>query len=129
MPGTKEVKILMSHSVFPTPDIKATARYYKEVLGFKLVEYLNADEPHICLYRDSIEIILTSTDKTVMPNRKYYGYGYDAYLITSQPELLQQHFVERGAKIVKQVSLTDYHNQEFVLEDCDGRWLGFGIKE
>ena len=24
---------------------------------------------------------------------------------------------------------TDYHNQEFVVADLDGRWIGFGIKE
>ncbi|CAM4402094.1 VOC family protein [Paenibacillus xylanexedens] len=51
--------LLMSHSVFPTLDMKRTAQFYEEKMGFRVVEYLDATEPHICLYRDLTEIILT----------------------------------------------------------------------
>ena len=44
--------LIESHSVFPTPDIERTALYYSDVLGFRAVKYLEAAEPHICLYRD-----------------------------------------------------------------------------
>lgn len=120
----------MSHSVFPTPDIERTSEFYVTVMGFRAVRYVDAKEPHICLYRDSTEIILTSanTDK-VYPNRELYGYGYDAYFITDNQQELQNEFIEKGAKIVRQLQKTDYHNQEFVVEDIDGRWIGFGIKE
>ena len=121
--------LFQSHSVFPTPHIEKTAKYYEDVLGFKAVQYLNAKEPHICLYRDSTEIILTkaNTDK-VFPNRELYGYGYDAYFITDDQEGFQNEFMSKGAKIVRELQKTEYHNQEFVLEDIDGRWIGFGIK-
>jgi hypothetical protein len=42
---------------------------------------------------------------------------------------LQKEFQNNGVKIVKPLFKTDYHNQEFVIEDIDGRWIGFGIKE
>jgi len=121
--------LYQSHSVFPTPNIEKTAKYYEEILGFKAVQYLNAKEPHICLYRDSTEIILTkaNADK-VFPNRELYGYGYDAYFITDDQDGLQKEFISKGAKIVRALQKTEYHNQEFVLEDIDGRWIGFGIK-
>lgn len=124
-------KILyMSHCVFPTPDIIRTSDYYVKVMGFKAVQYLDSKEPHICLYRDATEIILTkSNGQEVIPNRKLYGYGYDAYFITDNQEKLQEEFRNAGAKIVRLLSHTDYHNQEFVVEDIDGRWIGFGIKE
>lgn len=32
--------IIHSHTVFPTADIKATAAYYCDTLGFRSVEYL-----------------------------------------------------------------------------------------
>ena len=44
--------------IFPSPDIKKTAGFYVSKLGFRAVEYLKSTEPHICLYRDNIEIIL-----------------------------------------------------------------------
>lgn len=123
-------KLLMSHCVFPTLDIIRTSEYYEKVLGFKAVKYLGTQEPHICLYRDFTEIILTkSSGQEVIPNRKLYGYGYDAYFITDAQEELQEEFKAAGATIVRQLSNTDYHNKEFVVEDIDGRWIGFGIKE
>ena len=63
-----------------------------------------------------------------MPNRKLYGYGYDAYLYTENQELIEKEFAEKGIKIVKPLNMTDYQNKEFVVEDIDGRWLAFGLK-
>jgi catechol 2,3-dioxygenase-like lactoylglutathione lyase family enzyme len=123
-------KLTSVNCVFPTPNIDKTAKYYEEILGFTVVKYLDAQEPHICLYRDRTEIILTkSNGQEVIPNRKLYGYGYDAYFITDNQAELQKEFIGAGSKIAKPLSKTDYHNQEFVVEDIDGRWLGFGFKE
>ena len=55
-------RIYMTHPVFPTPDMKRTADFYVNKLGFNSVEYLNSSEPHICLYKDNIEIILTDSN-------------------------------------------------------------------
>ena len=122
-------KMYMTHPVFPTPNIRKTADFYTENLGFKAVNYLNAKEPHICLYKDDIEIILTdSKGKKVIPNRTLYGYGYDVYIIVDNWDELQKDFERKSLKIVKKVNITDYNNKELVLEDIDGRWLGFGMK-
>ncbi|MBU5210656.1 VOC family protein [Heyndrickxia oleronia] len=121
--------LLMSHCVFPTPDIIRTAKFYEEKLGFQAAQYLDTVEPHICLYRDATEIILTkSNGQAVVPNRKLYGYGYDAYFITENQTQLQQEFNDLNVKIIRPLIDTDYNNKEFVIEDIDGRWLAFGIK-
>ena len=57
-----------------------------------------------------------------------YGYGYDVYIIVDNHEELQNEFDSKGLKVVKRLSVTDYNTKELVLEDIDGRWLGFGIK-
>lgn len=123
-------KLYMSLCVFPSPDVENTANYYTEKMGFRAVSYLNATEPHICLYRDATEVILTrSNGQKVIPNRELYGYGYDAYFITDRQEELEKEFSDKGVKIARSLHKTDYQNQEFVIEDIDGRWIGFGIKE
>lgn len=122
-------RLLCSHCVFPTPDIEETADYYERVMGFRIVKYMDAKEPHICLYRDDTEIILTSAENRVVPNRELYGYGFDAYFITGDQAALQEEFQKAGAKIVRPLSKTDYHNREFAVEDVDGRWIGFGMKK
>jgi len=125
-----EKRLLQSHSIFPTHDIVRTSEYYEKVMGFNAVKYLEVSEPHICLYRDDTEIILTVSKKQqVIPNRELYGYGYDAYFITKKQDKLQQEFLDAGANIIRPLSNTDYNNKEFVVEDIDGRWIAFGIKE
>ena len=122
-------EMYMTHPIFPTPNIRKTADFYVEKLGFNAVEYLNSKEPHICLYKDDIEIILTdSKGQKVVPNHELYGYGYDVYIIVNNQEKLQKEFDSKRLKVVKRLSITDYNNKELVLEDIDGRWLAFGVK-
>jgi|GEM_PF-149435 len=127
--GKKE-QIYSILAIFPTPNIEKTSEFYVNVMGFRAVEYLDVEEPHICLYRDKIEIVLlkANTDK-VHTHRELYGYGEDAYFITDEQETLLNEFKGKGAKIVRELWLTDYNNREFIVEDIDGRWLVFGIKE
>ena len=121
--------LLQSHCIFPTKDIMKTAKFYEKKMGFSSVHYSSANEPHICLYRDTTEIILTkSNGQKVIPNRELYGYGYDAYFITKNQEELQEEMVNSNVKIVRFLDNTDYNNKEFVIEDIDGRWIAFGIK-
>ena len=107
-----------------------TAEYYVRKLGFSAVEYLNCKEPHICLYLDKIEIILlqANTDR-IQTNRELYGYGYDAYLYTDDQKSLETDLISKGVKVVRPLNITDYQNKEFVVEDIDGRWLAFGLKQ
>ena len=116
--------------IFPVPDILKTARFYTDSLGFRAVGYVECEEPHICLYRDKTEIILlkANTDR-VFTNRELYGYGYDAYLYTSEMEELEKQQRRNRVKIARPLSMTDYKNREFVIEDIDGRWIAFGRKE
>lgn len=124
------MELFASHCVFPVPDICKTAEYYRDMLGFRRVDYLNAQEKHICLYRDNVEFILTqSNGHEVIPNRVLYGYGGDAYVIVREQQELQDEYEKKGVRIVQKLHKTDYHNQEFVIEDIDGRWIYFGIKE
>ena len=122
------MELISLSCVFTTVDIQSTANYYEQKLGFKQVKYLNCSEPHICLYRDNVEIILTISDKMIIPNHLMYGYGYDVYFYTDKQKELADEFLNNGVKFVKELSNTDYNNKEFVIEDLDGRWLGFGLK-
>ncbi|MFP7170912.1 VOC family protein [Terribacillus sp. FSL K6-0262] len=119
-----------SHSlqIFPCPDLHVTADFYGK-LGFRATPYLDSTEPHICLYRDNIELILTqSALHRIFPNRLQYGYGYDAYFITEKQAAMLQELVDMGIPIVRPLMVTDYGNKEFVFEDIDGRWIAVGNK-
>ncbi|WEK56093.1 MAG: glyoxalase [Candidatus Cohnella colombiensis] len=121
----------LSHclQIFPTPDINKTSEYYKYI-GFRADYYLESIEPHVCLYRDAIEIVLTKSIKeNFIPNRILHGYGYDAYFISNEQRELENELKNLGINIVRPLSKTDYNNKEFVFEDIDGRWIAVGNKE
>lgn len=123
-------KLLMSHCIFPCHNLQMTSSYYQRVLGFEAVEYLHVEQPHICLYRDRTEIILIQANCEVHQHHHHLcGYGYDAYFITEQQFELFEEFLKKGVKVVQEPKMTDYHNHEFVIEDVDGRWIAFGIKQ
>ena len=126
----KHMNITGLSCIFPCADIQKTAEFYVNCLGFRSVAYLSSEEPHICLYRDATEIILLQANvERIIPNRQLYGYGYDAYLYTNAQEELEKEFASKGVKVVRSLHLTDYQNREFVIEDIDGRWLAFGLKQ
>lgn len=115
--------------IFPTVHLEITAQFY-ERFGFRAVYYLEVTEPHVCLYRDSIEIVLTrSSLDQIQPNRMVHGYGYDAYFITDDQQALEEECKQLGIKIVRPLVTTDYNNNEFVFEDVDGRWIAVGKKQ
>ncbi|MGE7828300.1 VOC family protein [Paenibacillus sp. NPDC093718] len=113
--------------IFPTSNFEKTSEFYKRI-EFRAVNYFDAAEPHVCLYKDSVEIVLTKTEMEVVPNRIRYGYGYDAYFITYGQREIQQELIDLDVKIVRALSTTDYNNHEFVFEDVDGRWIAIGNK-
>ena len=123
------MKIRGLSCIFPVPDLKKTTEFYVEKLGFRDVWYMDCKEVHVCLYRDDAEIILLQANtSTITPNRTLYGYGFDAYLYTENQEELEKEFSQKNVKFVRHLTLTDYQNKEFVIEDTDGRHVAFGLK-
>jgi catechol 2,3-dioxygenase-like lactoylglutathione lyase family enzyme len=125
-----QARLVNAVVVFIAPDARKTAKYYRDVLGFRVVEHFDKEESFAALYRDEIEIIVVqSRFGNVTPNQLRYGAGYDAYLDPEDPEdvdTLYTEWTQKGAKIVHLPRLTSYGCYEFVLEDIDGRRIGVG---
>jgi catechol 2,3-dioxygenase-like lactoylglutathione lyase family enzyme len=117
-------------AVFVTPDIRATARYYREVFGFTVVEHYDAEEAFATIYRDSVEVVLVEArGGEVESNRARYGAGFDIYFDPDTLEgvdALHAELRAKGARILGQPAMTPYGSYEFVVEDVDGRLIGIG---
>lgn len=117
--------------VFVSSDVKRTAEYYRDVVGFELVANYENDEPFATLYRDTVEIVVVQAARgQVESNLQRYGAGFDAYLDTDElagVDLLYEELLGKGAHIAAAPALTAYGSYEFVLEDIDGRRIGIGL--
>jgi catechol 2,3-dioxygenase-like lactoylglutathione lyase family enzyme len=125
-----EYKLVNCAAVLVAPDIRKTADWYREKLGFRVVEQFDSPEPFAAIYRDSVELILVQSKfGTVERNRARYGAGYDAFLAPESPagvDGLHAEFAARGVTIVQAPEWTPYGTCEFVFEDVDGRLIGVG---
>ena len=126
-----QARLVNAVVVFVAPDAPRTAEYYRDVLGFRVVEHFDKQESFAALYRDEIEIIVVqSRFGNVVSNQERFGAGYDAYLDPADLEdvdTLYTEWVQKGAKIITPPCLTPYGCYEFVLEDIDGRRIGVGL--
>ncbi len=116
--------------VFVAPDVRKTAAYYQDVMGFRVVEHYDKAERFAALYRDAVEIVVVQAKHgKVVSNRVRYGAGYDAYLDPEDVkgvDLLYADLREKGATIASPPAATAYGSYEFVVEDIDGRLIGIG---
>ena len=117
--------------VFVTADVRKTSVFYRDVLGFQAVEHFDHAEPFAAMYRGGVEIVLVQASfGQVRSNQATYGAGFDAYLVVNDVEqdvdALCAEFRERGAQIIEMPAMSPYGNYQFVVADCDGRWLAVG---
>lgn len=116
--------------VLVSADVRRTAEYYRDVLGFEVVEHYESAEPFVTLYRDSVELVVVQAARgQVESNAARYGAGYDVYLDPENlagVDLLYDELQRKRARIVAAPAMTPYGSYEFVLEDVDGRRIGIG---
>jgi catechol 2,3-dioxygenase-like lactoylglutathione lyase family enzyme len=116
--------------VLPTPDVRRTAAYYRDFLGFKVVEHYDAEEAFATLYRDSVELILVQARHgDVQSNTVRYGAGLDLYIDPDTVAAVDSMYEEvkaKGVKLLGEPAMTAYGSYEFVVEDVDGRLIGIG---
>jgi catechol 2,3-dioxygenase-like lactoylglutathione lyase family enzyme len=126
----QSIKLTNGAIVFVSLDVRKTAAYYREILGFRAVGHYDNAEPFAALYRDAVEIIVVQAARgSIQSNLARYGAGYDAYLDPERIEDVDALFADlktKGAVLAGPPALTPYGSYEFVLQDIDGRRIGIG---
>ena len=116
----ERAKLVNVAPVLVSSDVRQTAEYYRDVLGFELVEHYESPEPFATLYRDSTEVVVVQAARgRIESNAQRYGAGYDFYLDPaelSSVDLLYEELREKGASIAAAPAMTAYGSYEFVLE-------------
>ena len=112
---------------FVVTDVVKTAEYYRDFLGFKILNYF-LDPPVFALVeRDGVEIHFGKSDtvdsKTNSAKRKV---GYDAYIWTSDIDALFEEFKIKNVNIIEGPVKRQYGNREIVIIDCNEFKIAFG---
>ena len=115
---------------FIVPDVVATAEYYRDVLGFKILGYFLDPPVFAMVARDAAEIHFgkADADAAVSPNlTRRKGIGIDAYIWTNDLNALHEELKGRGARIIEGPVQRVYNCLELVVEDLNGFRLVFAM--
>lgn len=114
---------------FLVSDVLATARYYRDTLGFQLDG--TAGEPPVfaMVVRDGVSLYFSQAalgKPGGVSNRGGSSVAYDAYIHLRGVDALAQELVKRGADVVEGVVVRPYGHREVVVRDLNGLHLCFG---
>lgn len=114
--------ILAHQYVLAVPDRHASARFYVEALGFRIV----ADPPGwIFVARDACTIRLGECPDALPPAR-LGDHGYFAYLVVDDADALLASLVSKGVAFVSAIEDRSWGMREFGIRTADGHRIMIG---
>jgi catechol 2,3-dioxygenase-like lactoylglutathione lyase family enzyme len=114
---------------FVVPDVVASAEYYRDVLGFKVLSYFLDPPVFAVVARDNVVIHFGKSDNGALPspNVARREIGVDAYIWVNDLDSLYAELQGRGARILETPVMRVYKCYELVLEDNFGFRLCFSM--
>ena len=112
---------------FFTLDIPATLAYYQNKLGFTCVGTWQDPPIYAIVERDQHAIHFRCAAPPTPNPDKYADELLDAYLVIENADTLYAEYSSRGVEFTRPLDNTPWNTREFVVKDCDGRLLAFGV--
>jgi uncharacterized glyoxalase superfamily protein PhnB len=107
-------------------DMKATLKYYKEMLGFECLGTWQDPPEYAIVARDQHKIHFRCAAPPTPNPDKYADELLDAYLFVEDANALYAEYSARDVEFTRNLADTPWNSREFVVKDCDGRLLAFG---
>ena len=127
---TEQAKTVEFKSVAPSfvvSDVVATAEYYRDVLGFKILGYFGEPTVFAMVARGGVEIHFGRADaEPQRSNLELRKISSDAYIWVNDADALYKEFKAKGVKVTREIENTFYGCRDFDIEDCNGYVLCFG---
>jgi hypothetical protein len=125
---TAEVKFNGIAPQFVVPDVRRTAEWYRDNLGFEILGYFFDEPPVYCIIRrGNVEIHFGKgdSDKT-LSNVQIREGSMEAYVMVEGVRPLYDEFVAKGVDVPYPPAKRMYNCTEIEITDCDGHKLVFG---
>jgi predicted enzyme related to lactoylglutathione lyase len=111
---------------FVVPDVVSAAEYYRDTLGFTLIDYFLDPPVYAMVIRDDVEIHFGKSESGQFTPSSRHRRIADAYIHVEDLDTLHAELQSRGAKIVEGPIVRVYGMRELVVEDQNGYKLAFG---
>ena len=119
-----DVLILRTHFVIAVPDLRASARYYRDVLGFEVREI---GDPGWRMFVLGACTVMAGECPDATPVRDLDDHSYFAYLVMDgEIDAYFERVRAAGATIRKDLRDEPWGMREFALETADGHRIMVG---
>ncbi|HEY6618494.1 MAG TPA: glyoxalase superfamily protein [Steroidobacteraceae bacterium] len=115
LPSSNPEQFVQSAPVLHVPDVKASATFYRDVLGFT---WDFGDETYAVVWRDNSAIHFTRGDGTPK--------GIHLFQWVKDVDMYYQELIERGADVTTEPKNQPYGIREFAVRDINGVGIVFG---
>ena len=112
---------------FFTTDLPATLAYYRDALGFDCLGTWHDPPVYAIVARDAQKIHFRVAEPPTPNPDKHADELLDAYLIVDNADALYAEYAARGVEFTRPIGDAPWQSREFVVKDCDGRLLAFGM--
>jgi len=112
---------------FFTNDIRGTLDYYKDKLGFECLGTWLDPPVYAIVARDQHAIHFRRAEPPTANPDKYADELLDAYLSVEDADALYAEYARNGVEFTRKLANMPWNAREFVVKDCDGRLLAFGM--
>jgi len=113
--------------MFFTTDMDRTLAYFRDKLGFACVGTWGDPPIYAIVARDAQAIHFRCAAPPTANPDKYEDELLDAYLSVEDADALHAEYAARGVEFARELANTPWNAREFVVKDCDGRLLVFGL--
>jgi catechol 2,3-dioxygenase-like lactoylglutathione lyase family enzyme len=104
-------------------DVKKTAEYYRDVLGFTIIEFFMDPPLYGMVQRDGFQVHFAKADDdahTTNHNEDLRKEITDLVIWVPEIDLFFEELKGRNADIVHDIVQRSYGSREFVIRDCNG---------
>lgn len=109
------------------PDVVTTACYYRDILGFKIIDYFLDPPVYAMVEREGFQIHFAKSDQAVIyTNENMRKATPDLILWVPEIDAFYEELKSRNADIVEGIVKRVYGSREIILRDCDGHKILVG---
>ncbi len=122
-----KAKLTGTAAILIVKDVKSSAEYYRDILGFTIIELQTKTGGFAMVKRDDCILMFAEAppDK-IMPNWKIVNKTSNVYFWVDDVEAIYKEFIVNGADIDYSLYNTPYGMKEFGISDPDEYDISFG---
>jgi uncharacterized glyoxalase superfamily protein PhnB len=104
-------------------DVRKTAEYYRDMLGFTIINYFMDPPMYGMVQRDGFQVHFAKADDinlALIHNEERRKGTTDFILWVPEIDLFFNELQSSGAEIIEGIVHRNYGSREFVIKDCNG---------